>query len=428
MLPKLFVLSTFLIMFQTFALAADFGSWKPNFLTPSVLKLHDEGFKGERVEVLVTEDCFRIPHIPVFNLERSVSCADDPKSHAVQVTSVLRKTAPFAKISICHNYVGQQDYEKDAQCPEEKIKLKENSEAIWNSSAYHICNMSWAWCTAFHYKDFNANKKRAWEIIRINKLWRYPDFRNLGKIFWSESSSRSLFQQMFSESYDELLELDRKESFFDRVINADIYREYDIWEALNKRPDTLFVRSIGNDGEKLIYKGAYFFAYAAFEDSVFNLDNMIWVACQNGTCDKPGEEFKDHTLCARAKDVDVMRGDQIFIKENGSSLAAPNVAGVAAIIKGAFFSFTPFDLKTCLLESADTYRIDENGVRIELDPLSYGRGILNAQHAFLYARALHDLRQGNISLRANDISVKETYLAALAHAVSDSDIVCCSIS
>lgn len=149
-------------------------------------------------------------------------------------------------------------------------------------------------------------------------------------------------------------------------------------------------------------------------NAVSHFHNIIWVVNMTSlslleeAATYPGIEFKDHAICAFGTDTKVVGGE----RKTGSSFSAPTVAGVAALIKGTFPNFTPFYLKTCLLESADKTRIVGEGANTReepLDPYSYGKGILNAKHAYMYAAALNALRLSYSTLLPDDERVKKAY-------------------
>ncbi len=162
-----------------------------------------------------------------------------------------------------------------------------------------------------------------------------------------------------------------------------------------------------------------------------NLKNMLWVTSVTGYSSpsdfatRPGVEFKDHTLSALGTDVMVLNNDNKLTYVDGTSFAAPTVTGVAALLKEEYFDMTPFDIKTCLLESADKEIFANYGDvpgeklpngKVRLDPTVYGKGILNAPHAMLYAKILRAMRQmkNNPDLAPNDPSVIAEYQKAVS--------------
>lgn len=78
-----------------------------------------------------------------------------------------------------------------------------------------------------------------------------------------------------------------------------------------------------------------------------------------------------------------------YQKLGGTSMAAPNAAGVAAIIKGYFPELNAAQLKTILMESSRKYnglvvKNDELG-KVEFDKLSKTAGVIDAYNAFMMA-------------------------------------------
>ncbi len=163
------------------------------------------------------------------------------------------------------------------------------------------------------------------------------------------------------------------------------------------------------------------------------LKNILWVvnvtsfSVASERSNYPDTPFANHTISALGTDVEVMRHvneyRNEFPRKSGTSFAAPTVTGVAALIKGAFPVFSAFDIKTCLLESADSYVFENyttngnygikttsgNSNRIKLDPRFYGKGLLNANHAMVYAEILNAARKNNPTLQANAPTVIAKY-------------------
>lgn len=195
----------------------------------------------------------------------------------------------------------------------------------------------------------------------------------------------------------------------------------------------LFVWSAGNYNNSIMKNLDAPELHAQLQKDATIMQNMIWVTNITSygeladSSSYPGEEFKDHTISALGTDVEVINNNESFKRFTGTSLAAPIVTGVAALLKGAFPAFNPFDLKTCLLESADKYwfknyysanknrairdkdgKVIDDGRRL-LDPKKYGKGILNARNAYHYAIVLNVLRRSNPAIAADDARVKEAY-------------------
>lgn len=160
------------------------------------------------------------------------------------------------------------------------------------------------------------------------------------------------------------------------------------------------------------------------------MKNMIWVTSitpyhlVSNFSNIPGEEFQEHTISALGTNVTLINKDTSLTYNSGTSFSAPIVSGVAALLKEEYLEMTPYDIKTCLLESADKEifpnsdnipgELLPNG-KIRLDPKTYGQGILNAPHALLYAKVLRAKRQllNNPELEPNSEPVKIAYQEAI---------------
>ena len=243
-------------------------------------------------------------------------------------------------------------------------------------------------------------------------------------------------------------------------------KKQETFETEQSKTKTLFIYAAGNDNGDKISDAADNREISRTlqqmkRDNVSSRDmfkNIMWVSNMTslGVISKSstiaGELLQEHTITALGTDVEVAglasydtNGSLHFPRETGTSLAAPIVSGVAALIKGAFKEFSPFDIKTCLLESADTHVFENYGKsgtslaaektryerniysynnsyttvvdreepdsfgRIRLDPKKYGRGILNAPNAMLYGIVLNEFRQTEPGIEADDDRVKVAY-------------------
>jgi hypothetical protein len=164
---------------------------------------------------------------------------------------------------------------------------------------------------------------------------------------------------------------------------------------------------------------------ASYKDQTL-LNNIIWVinitqsSLVNTATAYPGAEFKDHSISALGTDINVINNSGIFDTKTGSIQAAPIITAVAALLKEKFPDFSPFDLKTCILESADQHVFSTNPLiegkhlgdgSILLNPEKYGKGILNARHALLYGEILNTARQRDLinNIPADSTDIKTAY-------------------
>jgi hypothetical protein len=182
-------------------------------------------------------------------------------------------------------------------------------------------------------------------------------------------------------------------------------------------PSYLIVQAAGNDGQSL-QKSKKFSMIATqlsshrfdaetkdlflegmdkflnFEEMKENdLSNLILVSSIDPltnqlapTSNCPGESLmlQQMTVCAAGEKTVVLNNDGNYMRmdaNGGTSYAAPIVSGVAALIQQAFPYFNAYQLKRCILESAD--RTFEG-----YDPKLHGQGIINAQDALEFAQTI----------------------------------------
>jgi serine protease AprX len=107
-------------------------------------------------------------------------------------------------------------------------------------------------------------------------------------------------------------------------------------------------------------------------------DNIAWFSSRGPTLDKrvkpdillPGVDI----IAARAKDTAM--GTPItdfYTQASGTSMATPHCAGVAALLKSAYPSLTPQQVKDLLMASA---------IDLKLDPNTQGKGRVDVEKAF----------------------------------------------
>lgn len=182
-----------------------------------------------------------------------------------------------------------------------------------------------------------------------------------------------------------------------RVINMsfklDSKAEVDaVAAAMARHPGVLFVKSAGNDGERL---GEASFAPETYLASRTDIPNLLVVAASDAKGAKA-----DYSNYGAPQAQVAIRGSEVFsaITGNryetmdGTSMAAPNAANVAARALLLDPALTPTDLQTLFAGCTDTYS-DWNG-------LVRSGGLLNMQKAEQVAALSGMLRRGKSEAEA----------------------------
>ncbi|CAO5675448.1 MAG: hypothetical protein HEEMFOPI_00236 [Holosporales bacterium] len=199
-------------------------------------------------------------------------------------------------------------------------------------------------------------------------------------------------------------------------INPDI--KSDISKMLNMKQ--LFVLSAGNTEGCGLETNAYAFELnnQKREQGVNNFIITVSITAHGVMSDFstiPGKSsLKEDTIATIGTDIiNSISGE----KASGTSLSAPIVSGAAALIFERYPDFTAFDVKECLLESADrrfympkinpayslrTALVEKN-VLVDLDTEKgqeqFGKGILNVKNAMLYADIMAENKDKSLSER-----------------------------
>ena len=149
--------------------------------------------------------------------------------------------------------------------------------------------------------------------------------------------------------------------------------------------DVLFIRAAGNSAQNLdsIHK---------YPNNKYNLSNFLIVSAINNRIDsnfKPiwanyGEKTVD--LFAPGVDIATTRSNGKYYLDTGTSMAAPMVVGVAALIKAYYPTLTMIEIKDIILQTVNTYDVDiivKNKPKksIPFSNLSKSGGVLNAYNA-----------------------------------------------
>ncbi|MBI5549591.1 MAG: S8 family serine peptidase [Deltaproteobacteria bacterium] len=127
-----------------------------------------------------------------------------------------------------------------------------------------------------------------------------------------------------------------------------------IKEAIERHPDVLFVKSAGNDGEKL--EEGWFFGDAKCFLPLNQIPNMLVVAAS----DAKGERARISnfgapyaTLAMRGAEVYSSVPDNGYESRDGTSMATPNVSAVAAKCLTLAPKLTPQDMRKILVDTSD---------------------------------------------------------------------------
>jgi len=193
-----------------------------------------------------------------------------------------------------------------------------------------------------------------------------------------------------------------------KIINISSSKEFSLhqdWVTAAIRyaaeKDVLIVTSAGNDGYDLDEPDIY--NYPDDTDAQGNevVDTFIKVSSSGYTLDK---NLKHISSSYGKKEVDIFApGEEIYTtnpsntygSNNGTSFAAPIVAGVAALIRSYYPSLSAAEVKDILMKSGTAYHIDieieqEDGSKklVPFSELSKSGKIVNAYNAMILAEKL----------------------------------------
>lgn len=165
--------------------------------------------------------------------------------------------------------------------------------------------------------------------------------------------------------------------------------------------DVLIVHAAGNDAENLEESPSY---PSPYYDGAGKASNVITVGASSDPRIKAGEYVADFSNYGN-KTVDVfapgtkiystLPGGNKYGNEQGTSMAAPVVSGIAALIRSHYPDLTAKQVKEAIEKSAwtsDTLMVNKPGSglkdKTQMSELSATGGIVNAYEALKYAEAL----------------------------------------
>ncbi len=172
--------------------------------------------------------------------------------------------------------------------------------------------------------------------------------------------------------------------------------------------DALIINSIGNDGivfsedPALCAREAYLLDRLDLTIHVVNLQqNGLY---PNSSSRLPGAELSHAAISAVGTDVLSTVPENDYKRFSGTSMAAPHVTGVALLLKAAFPTLSPAQIRECILKGATPIVLDASKTphvilnrqdlaqytadEIEYSQRFYGQGLLNAKGAIEYAEEL----------------------------------------
>lgn len=190
---------------------------------------------------------------------------------------------------------------------------------------------------------------------------------------------------------------------------AKAYRKF--FEKMAKeRPDVLFVASAGNDGKSL--DGSRRYPSGAALPNMITVGNVENDGSNTVRSNMSGKDF-EVTLAAPGEKVPQGRGvdGKTSNEFGGTSLATPQVAAAAAMLRAINPKLTAGDLKKILVDTAAT-EVDTSGKKVQVDP-SIGGRVLRVDNAVL--KVVNDVlvAQGKKPVKLEDLQKIES-LAVIA--------------
>jgi subtilisin family serine protease len=166
-----------------------------------------------------------------------------------------------------------------------------------------------------------------------------------------------------------------------------------------EQKNVLLVHAAGNDGRNIDVEESY-----PSDKLLDKSEVMNWLSVgasderQNETLAAPFSNYGEHQVDLFAPGVNIITLDQhnTYSKHDGTSLAAPVVSGVAALVLSYHPELTPSQLIDVLLQSStkmDKLKVNEPGTekkkKVKFKDLSKSGGVLNAFDALKLADQLH---------------------------------------
>jgi hypothetical protein len=161
-----------------------------------------------------------------------------------------------------------------------------------------------------------------------------------------------------------------------------------------KAGDALFVAAAGNDGYTDHIGVPALFAqdadYAGYIIAVGSLDENLHLSSFSNYC----SQAKDYCLVAPGGYIYSSYPTNTYKLESGTSMAAPHVAGAAAVIRGAWPHLTAPQTMQILLQTASKNWKDTSGVTVTYSADIYGQGLLNL-YAAVQAQGSNNFAYGS---------------------------------
>lgn len=406
-------------------------------------KAHKNGIKGKRGQVLVIESDLVSGH-SFFKNNSNIKglCEhhfnDDYRksSHGAHVTGIVHQIAPKAEIFVEEN---------DKNIPVfTQIKIIVTSYTT-PTPLFHLISEKKQQAIK---EILTENKDETYTYLMIKRIFKDTEkFENAMRCIYKASDTLHLNSQSLSEKENEINEDEPKryaEDFAGTVIKKAIQGSHNDEQELIQKDINLFegklrIASFGNYYKKKKWRYRTLPSLLMNDEFLnqtilaINIDRENKLALSSNRPDHTLKEFfqtvlknidsydqklvdqklqrvQASSLCALGMNVWSAGSHDGYQFASGTSMSAPTIAGVAALIEGIYSDFSANEIRECLLNSAsrefvigtdehelhvidlpkeqvDLLNEKDFGLRqyIAFDPSQYGSGILNADAALKYA-------------------------------------------